>query len=138
MPEKERKILDLTAIFSDLTPKTALEILEDLLKMDMSLWMTLAEDFPHPPVALVKLVTKAGTGFPEGVAVPTTQEQILFLAGALPPSRRVVEIALYIANDPETLHQFEKLVAPIVARREQVVVESLAAEYGAKQRKVLM
>ena len=133
----ERKILDLSAVLTDLTPETSREILDGLLKMDMSLWMTLAEDFPHPPVALVKLVKGAEAGFPDGVEVPTTQEQILFLAGALPPSRRVVEIALFIANDPETLNRFEKMVAPIVARREQVVVESLAAEYGAKQKKVI-
>ncbi len=135
MPEK--KVLDLSAIFNDLTPEAAREILDGLSGMDMSLWMTLAEDFPHPPVALIKLVKKAEAQLSGGIQPPTEQEAILFLTGALPPSKRVVEIALYTANNPEALGRFEKLSAPIAARREAVVVESLTAEYAAKQKKVL-
>jgi hypothetical protein len=132
MPEQERKLIDLRAIFDDISKESAKDIITALSEMDVHLWMSLAEDFIHPPSALVNLVKKAGAKFSEGTAVPTEEEKILFLTGAQAPSKRLVEVALFIANNPEELEKFEQMAQPITADREKRAVDSIAIGFGAR------
>lgn len=133
----EGKKLDLSAVSDGIRPDTAKDVLEALLDGDMHLWMSLAVDFPHPPSALIDLVKKSGMKFPDGKNAPAEQELVLFLTGALPPSRRVVEIALFVANDPEALKQFEAVAKPIKADRSNLAFEGLAQAIGAKVNKTM-
>jgi len=131
MSEQEKKF-DLGIIFEDLTPQTAADILRSLLEGDLHLWMNLAEDFPHPPTALINLVKKAEAKFFQNMAPATVEERTLFLAGALPPSARVIEIALFIANDPDSLKSFEEYAKPMRENRQKQAFDTTALILKAK------
>lgn len=136
MTEQPKKF-SLGAIFDDLKPDTARDIIVALLEGDMHLWMNIAEDFPHPPAALVNLVKKAEAKFLANMRRPTDEEKLLFFAGTLPPGQRVMEIALFIANDPESLKTFEVMAAPVIERREKSIVEFVTQQVRLEQRKAL-
>ncbi len=133
MTEQPKKF-NLGAIFDDLKPDTAREIIVALLEGDMHLWLNMAEDFPHPPTALVNLAKKAEAKFLANMRRPTEEEKLLFFAGALPPGQRVMEIALFVANDPESLKTFEAMSAPVIEQREKSIVEFMTAEVRAKMK----
>lgn len=136
MTEQPKKI-DLGAVFDEMTRDEASDVIAELLGGDMHLWMNLAQSFPHAPTALIELVKKAEARFLRIIRPPTDEEKMLFTFGALPPSQRVMEIALFIANDPESLKTFKELTAPIVESREKSAVEMLALQYGARGKKAV-
>ncbi len=133
----EKKIDELSPGFESLTTEAAADILKNLQEPDMQLWMFLAENFTHAPTALMNIVKKAEAKLPEGILGPTEREKVLFMSGAMPPSARVVEIAIWIANDPATLEQFEQFAKPVIAENERSLVEALTAQYGTRSKKVL-
>lgn len=136
MTEHPKKF-DLGAVFDDLETDTAREIIVALLEGDMHLWMNIAEDFPHAPSALVNLVKKAEARFLANMRPPTDEEKLLFFTGTLPPGQRVMEIALFIANDPESLKTFEDMAAPVIEQREKSVVEFMTQQVRLKKKKAL-
>jgi hypothetical protein len=136
MTEQPKKF-DLGAIFDDLKTDTAREIIVALLEGDMHLWMNIAEDFPHAPSALIRLIQKAEAKFLRTMKTPDEEEKTLFTFGGLQPSARVVEIALFIANDPESLKTFKELTAPVIEQREKSIVEFMTAQTRAEQKKAL-
>ncbi len=132
MPEKEKSLINLHVIFDDISKESAKDIITALCEMDHHLWMSLVEHFSHPPTALVNLVKKAEAKFPEETEVPTEEEQVFFLAGAHPPSKRLVEVALFIANNPAALQKFERMAEPINADREKRAVNAISRGFGAR------
>jgi|GEM_PF-5627690 len=124
----KHKKLDLSAIMEGLRQETARDIVGLLLDNDQEAWMSIMMDFPHPPSAIMKIAKIAGSPFPYKTAeFPTEQEKLFFMTGNLPPTKRAMEVALFILNDPIALRQFEAFSRDIVESREKMIVENQVA-----------